>query len=127
MKLHDFGLLTDQNIHPRVVAFLRTSGFDVLDVCEQSWHGTSDLVLLQRAVAANRVIVTHDGDFGALAIMQGEPVVGLLYLRPGHLDPQFTIHTLQAVTSADPNVLPPFILVAKRSDGFVAIRIRQIA
>ena len=34
MKLHQFALLTDENIHPRVVASLRTRGFDVLDVQE---------------------------------------------------------------------------------------------
>ena len=34
MKLRDFGLLTDENLDPDVVAFLRRQGFDVSDVCE---------------------------------------------------------------------------------------------
>ena len=126
MKLRDFGLLTDQNLHPQVVAFLRATGFDILDVNAQGLQGTSDVDLLKRAVAENRLMVSHDADFGALAIMQGEPVVGLVYLRPGHIDPQFTIDSLQAILNADPDVTPPFSLVAKRTDGYVSIRIRQI-
>jgi predicted nuclease of predicted toxin-antitoxin system len=57
VKLQSFGLLTDQNLHPQVVAFLRAAGFDVLDVYEQGLQGTSDLDLLKRAVAEKRLIV----------------------------------------------------------------------
>ena len=34
MKLRDFGLLTDENLDPDVVAFLWRQGFDVSDVGE---------------------------------------------------------------------------------------------
>ena len=70
--------------------------------------------------------VTHDADFGTLAIHQGEPLAGLIYLRPAHIDPKFTIEFLQAVLSADPDVVPPFILVAKRSGNKITIRIRHL-
>jgi hypothetical protein len=42
-------------------------------------------------------VVTHDADFGTLAILQNEPLVGIVYLRPGHIDAQFTVATFQAV------------------------------
>ena len=35
MKLSDFPLLTDENIHHKVVAYLRTQGFEVKDVEER--------------------------------------------------------------------------------------------
>jgi predicted nuclease of predicted toxin-antitoxin system len=127
MKLKDFGLFTDESVEIAVVQWLRQVGFDVLDVCEQGLQGCTDRQLIQLAVAANRVVVTHDSDFGTLAMLQGEPVVGLVYLRPGHIDPQFTIETLQTVIGIDPEVAPPFILVARRTASGVAIRIRQIA
>ncbi|MBW2430389.1 MAG: DUF5615 family PIN-like protein [Deltaproteobacteria bacterium] len=38
MKLQDVKILADENISPKVVAFLRSAGLDVLDVKEQSWH-----------------------------------------------------------------------------------------
>jgi hypothetical protein len=49
-----------------------------------------------------------------------------MYLRPGHIDPQFTIETIQTVLTADPDVIPPFVLVAKRTGKNVTIRIRYL-
>lgn len=126
MKLRDFGLLTDENIHPTVVTFLRQAGFDVWDVCEQGWLGSTDLALMQHAVSEQRVIVTHDSDFGSLAILAGNPIVGILYLRPGHASAQFTIDSCQAVLKADPDVRPPFLIIAKRTGTTVTIRIRLL-
>ena len=126
MKLRDFGFLTDENLDPDVVAFLRREGFDVADVCDDGLQGSTDIALLQRAVAANRVVVTHDPDFGTLAILQKQPVVGVMFLRPGHIDPQFTIETLQSILSADPDVTPPFLIVARRKGIKVTIRVRLL-
>ena len=44
--ISDFSLLTDENIHPDVVTYLRNKGFDVLDVKEQGWHGKKDTDIL---------------------------------------------------------------------------------
>ena len=126
MKLLNFGLLTDENIDPDVVAFLRRQGFDIWDVCDNGMQGSTDLVLLKQAVTDNRVIVTHDSDFGKLSILQGEPLIGLVFLRPGHINPRFTIETIETVLAANPDVAVPFILVAKRTGNTVAIRIRHL-
>lgn len=126
MKFQDFGLLTDENVDPEVVAFLRGEGFDIWGVRENGKYGASDIELLRRAVAEHRVVVTHDSDFGALAVLAGEPIVGLLYLRPGHFDPQFTIATIRSLLNADLDLTPPFIVVARRTGTTVTIRIRAI-
>jgi predicted nuclease of predicted toxin-antitoxin system len=126
MKLRDFRLLSDENIDPEVVAHLRSVGFDVLDVCENGLHGSIDVDLVRLAFAENRVIVTHDADFGTLAVLQNEPLIGLIFLRPGHIDSQFTIATFQAVLGVDPDLAPPFVLVAKRTDIRVAVRVRHL-
>ena len=118
--------MTDENLDPAVVAFLRQSDFDVADVRGIGLQGTTDLALLQLAVGENRVVVTHDSDFGTLAILQGEPIVGIVFLRPGHIDPQFTIDTLKSLLTSNPDVTPPFVVVAKRMGTVVTIRVRQI-
>ncbi len=71
MKLRDFPLLTDENISPIVVEYLRNEGFDVLDVTENGWQGDSDFEQLNRAYSEGRIAVTHDGDFGSLAVLNG--------------------------------------------------------
>lgn len=82
MKIRDFGLFTDENLDSDVVQWLRQTGFDVYDVCENGLQGSSDFALLKLAAGQNRLIVTHDSDFGTLAVWHGEPVVGLIYCVP---------------------------------------------
>ena len=78
MRLSDFGLLTDENIHPAVVAELRAMGFDVRDVCEDGLFGWDDSALLQLALSQGRAVVTHDSDFGALTVARMQPFVGIV-------------------------------------------------
>jgi predicted nuclease of predicted toxin-antitoxin system len=126
VKLRDLPLLTDENVDSSVVAHLRTLGFDVVDVNESGLQGSVDVDLLRLAVAQGRIIVTHDSDFGTLAIRQGEPIIGLVFLRPGHIDPRFIIETVETIIKIDPDITPPFILVAKRTGAKVAIRTRHL-
>ena len=126
MKLREFPLLADQNIHGEVVTYLRYDGFDVADVVQMGLVGATDDVILTRALAEGRVVVTHDGDFGTLTIPQGSSFVGIVYLRPGHVGAQPTIDSLQQLLAANVDVQPPFIVVVKRTGNTVAIRVRQV-
>jgi predicted nuclease of predicted toxin-antitoxin system len=74
-------ILTDENISPRVVSFLRGKGLDVIDVKEKGWQGSADRFLMAAAWEENRFILTHDSDFGTLAINEGVPCYGIIYLR----------------------------------------------
>ena len=42
MALQDFPLLSDENIQPDVVSYLRAEGFDVKDVKEEGMQGETD-------------------------------------------------------------------------------------
>lgn len=125
MKLNDFALLTDENIDAQVVTFLRLVGFKVCDVKEDGLVGSEDSALLRLALAENRVVLTHDSDFGTLAIAQEEPFIGIIYLRPGHIKPELTLGTIQTLLEQDPDLEPPFIVVAVRTGESVRLRIRQ--
>jgi len=81
MALHHLKILTDENISPRVVLFLREKGIDVVDVKEKGWQGADDTVLMAVALEEKRFILTHDSDFGTLAINEGVPCCGIIYLR----------------------------------------------
>ncbi len=126
MKPFDFALLADENIHPAVVAYLRQQSYDVQSVAEEGLKGQSDVALLRHAHKLQRVVLTHDSDFGTLAVLQGEPFTGIIYLRPGHIKAEFTIKTLQALTNRSPDVKSPFIVVAEQTKQSVRIRVRQL-
>lgn len=126
MRLRQFPLLTDENIDPDVVAGLRQLGFDVLDVMENGREGADDVDLLRWATSQGRVVVSHDADFGTLAILQNEPLVRIIFLRPGHIDTKFTMETIETLLQTDPDVTPRFVLVARRSGDHVTIRVRAL-
>ena len=126
MKLLDFPLLADENIHPDVVRFLQEQGCDVVAVRESQLVGSTDEELLRTAVSENRLVLTHDSDFGTLAVLQGKPVVGIVYLRPGHIEPDFTIQTIRAILRQEQDLSPPFVLVSQRIADDVRLRLRTL-
>jgi predicted nuclease of predicted toxin-antitoxin system len=126
MKLLEFPLLADENIHPNVIAFLRGEGRDIASISEQGQYGLLDIDVLRLANESKRVVLTHDCDFGGLAVLNAQPVIGIVYLRPGHILAEFTIQTLLAIDARVPEINPPFILVAERAGEDVKIRIRQL-
>lgn len=119
-----FPLLTDENVHPRVVEGLQERGLDVITVVEEGLAGASDLALLRRARQDGRVVLTHDSDFGTLATRQGEAFSGIVYLRPGHIDPRFVLDVLDAIAALDLDLGFPFILIAARRGSDIKIRVR---
>lgn len=125
MKALDFPLLADENIHPDVIEFLRREGFDIESVSEQGSFGLPDPQVLQQATKAGRVVLTHDSDFGGLALM-GNQFIGIIYIRPGHIHADFTIRTLKAIRDHAPDVTSRFILVAERTGDTVKIRVRNL-
>lgn len=125
MKLFACKLLADENIHPNVVQFLRQRGCDVEDVDALSLVREADDVILNEALKQSRIVMTHDRDFGRLAILIRKPLHGIVFLRPGHIDPQFTIATLQAIDTHDLDLTPSFILVARRRGTHVQLRLRR--
>ncbi len=124
MTILDFKFLADENVHLEVVRFLRDQGCDVFAVRESRLAGSSDEQLLRHAITEDRVVLTHDSDFGALALLADQPPVGIVYLRPGHIDPVFTIETLRVILRQDLTLTRPFILVARRTKDRVVLRLR---
>ncbi len=126
MRLRDLAYLAGENIRPEVVDFLRSEGLDVRQVRQTVLAGSTDVSLLQLAYNEQRAVITHDGDFGGLAVLAEQPIVGIVYLRPGHIDPAFTIETFATLLRTDPDIVPPFIVVAHRAGDIVRIRVRQL-
>ena len=126
MNLREFRCLADENIHPEVISYLRGQGCDVVEIRGCGLIGADDLTIMRRALATDRVILTHDSDFGALAVASGEPTAGIVYLRPGHIRSAFTIETVTALFQGNLDLSPPFLVVAERTGAAIRIRVRRI-
>lgn len=125
MNLFAYPLLADENIHPDVVLQLRANDSDVIAVSDIGLAGQPDTAVLEFAHQNGRVVLTHDRDFGTLAIAQQRPFTGIIYLRPGHIQAEYTLATLTAIEQQAIEVEPPFIIVAVRQKDTVNIRVRQ--
>jgi predicted nuclease of predicted toxin-antitoxin system len=74
-------IIANENVSRTVILALRERGHDVLSV-KESMRGAGDEVVLARAQAERRLVVTHDKDFGELAFRLGLPAsCGIVLLR----------------------------------------------
>jgi len=121
VKFHELRILTDENISPKIVVFLRNHGLDVLDTKEQGWHGKSDDELLEIAYQEKRWVLTHDADFGTLAIHEGKPYFGIIFLRVRNLQSNNVIRVCNQLLHHDVDFLPSALVVVEEA----RIRIRQ--
>jgi predicted nuclease of predicted toxin-antitoxin system len=81
-------LMVNENVSGTAIRALRERGHDVLSV-KESLRGSGDAQILARAQADERVLVTHDKDFGELAFRYGLPAAsGVVLLRLSGADPE---------------------------------------
>jgi predicted nuclease of predicted toxin-antitoxin system len=103
---------------------VHSEGFDVVFAVNEL-RGASDSQILESSFAQRRIVLTHDRDFGALVITSKQRFVGVLFLRPGHIKPSFTIESLRSLLARNPELIPPFIIVVERTRSEIHVRIRQ--
>lgn len=122
MRFPDLKLLADENISPRVVSFLREKAIDIIDVKEQGWQGSEDEFILRKALEDNRFVLTHDSDFGMLAINAGMPCYGVIYIRIKNLKTENILNLLDKLLRFDKEITSCSIVVVEDTK----VRIRSI-
>ena len=80
-------VLANENVSSTVIHDLRADGHDVVAV--KDWQpGANDEAVLRRAQAEERILVTHDRDFGELAYRRRLPAAcGIVLFRLSGSDP----------------------------------------
>lgn len=111
VKISAVKILSDENISPRIVLFLRDKGFDVLDTKEQNWFGKPDTFLLAQSLEQKRFILTQDSDFGTMIINEGKSFHGIIYLRLKSQKFENVAKVLDRLISMDFDIYPMQILV----------------
>jgi len=103
--------LADANIPGAVIAFLRSSGVDIVTIAEIGASRWTDDRILAASIPMRRFVLTHDGDFGRLAVGEGKPYHGILLLRPGDRPPDTIIESLRPLLSMEIDWRAPMIAV----------------
>ncbi len=73
-------LLADECIEKTVVEFLRSQGFTIDYIAENSL-GASDDVVLEMAQSSNAILLTADKDFGEIVFRQRRASTGVILTR----------------------------------------------
>ena len=115
-------LVADANIAFSVIRFLRAQGVDVLSTREQGWQLHEDKDILANAHSMHRFVLTHDSDFGHLAVYQKQPITGIIHLRPGARPSSEVISDLQDLLKMEVDWTPPLIAVYQ----FGRLRLRRL-
>ena len=89
-------LLADENIAPAVITALREDGHDVLSVREV-FPGVRDWDVMKRAVAEQRIILTHDRDFGNVVRLPLLTHMGVILIRCRNRSPTFIAPLLRTM------------------------------
>lgn len=80
--------IANENVARTIIEELRTRGHDVRSV-KESMRGQSDEEILACALNENRIVLTHDKDFGELAVrIQLPQSCGVILLRTSGVTPQ---------------------------------------
>ena len=73
--------LADMGISPRVVEELLQNGHDAVHLAEQELNRMVDSDILQKARQEERILLTHDLDFGELLAASGGELPSVVILR----------------------------------------------
>ena len=125
MNLFSYSFLADENIHPDVIKALQHQEVNISSIIAEGLRGQPDNIVLQFAHQSGRVILTHASDFGTLSIAQQQLFTGIVFLRPGHIQPHFTLDILESIGNQSIDISSPFIVVATRQQDTIRIRVRQ--
>lgn len=115
-------LLADENVDRILIAWLRSSGREVLSVKEFS-PGISDEQVLALALGNSLPIVTQYLDFGELVISRGSACAGLLLVRLSNLRPaDFLARFIAAWSMIEVELLGHFIVLGEQRIRVRALR-----
>lgn len=70
MNWKEYKFLADENIDRAVVEHFQNLGFDLTDVYSEQLASVNDRLIIERANATNKIIITHDTDFGHIVFTE---------------------------------------------------------
>jgi len=112
-------LIANENVSGTVIRVLREQGHDVLAIKEEM-RSESDEVILRRGQDEDRIVMTHDKDFGELAFRWKLPAsCGVILFRLSGLNPDADNQRILEVLGSETEWRGHFSVV---TDNLVRIR-----
>ncbi len=80
--------LADMGISPKTVDFLRSLGYDAVHLREQQLDRLPDPLIVKKALAEGRIVLTHDLGFGDLLAASRAQLPSVIIFRLKNMRPE---------------------------------------
>ena len=116
----------DENISTALIDWISSKGYNISSVKEENIQGTTDIHIIQKCFASNKIILTQDNDFGKIIFTTAISFYSIIYLRPGHFDGRFHIPTVETVLKNGRLIKRGTLIIGQRVNNKIKIRIKHI-
>jgi len=113
--------LADMGISPKSAIHLRNLGHDVVHLYEQGLERLSDADILKKAREEDRIVLTHDLDFGELMAASGARVPSVVIFRLRNMRPGWVNSHLDEILARHAAVLRAGAIVSV-AEGQIRVR-----
>lgn len=79
--------LADMGISPKTVRLLQANGHDAVHIADERLHKAADRDIIAKARVENRILITHDLDFGAIMAASRASLPSLVIFRLSNMHP----------------------------------------
>ena len=114
--------LADMGISPQTVAYLKSLGHDATHLHEEGLDRLPDSLILDKAREENRVLLTHDLDFGELIAASGAELPSVVVFRLHNMRPNNVNHLLRKLLEQQKALLEQGAIVTV-TDGQIRARV----
>ena len=97
--------LADMGISPKTVEFLQHLGHQAVHLQQQGLHKLKDPQILEKARNEERILLTHDLDFGDLLAASGAGLPSVVIFRLRNMRPEHVNRYLIKIISQHPKAL----------------------
>ena len=114
--------LADMGISPKTVAFLQNLGHDAVHLHDQDLDRLEDPAILAKAQEEDRILLTHDLDFGELIAMSGARLPSIVVFRLRNMRPEMVSRYLQGIIDQHGESLEKGAIISV-TEGQVRVRV----
>ena len=113
--------LADMGISVVTVDYLCSQGYDAVHLREQGLHKMEDPAILQKARMEQRIVLTHDLDFGDLLAASGTVLPSVIIFRLRDMRPANVNRHLEALLAERSEELEQGVIMSVR-EGRIRMR-----
>jgi predicted nuclease of predicted toxin-antitoxin system len=117
--------LADMGISPKTVGFLMERGYDTIHLYSEGLERLSDSDILAKALREERIVLTHDLDFGELVAASGSKLPSVITFRLRNMHPERVNRHMSEIVGKHEDVLEQGAAISV-TEGKLRVRLLPI-